>query len=177
MATLKKNILLTGAPSAGKTTIIKKVIQSLPMRSNGFYTEEQRSNGRRTGFVMHSLDGAKGYLAHETIESPFHIRRYGVSIKNIESIAVPAIAPIDSDLIILDEIGKMECFSKAFVEATKAALDAPNMVVGTITFGRTGFIQEIKERGDTEIVEVTEKNRDCLPEALLSMIEQFHSAM
>ncbi|MBU4129111.1 nucleoside-triphosphatase, partial [bacterium] len=35
---MEKNIFLTGPPSSGKTTIIKKV--GLP--ANGFYTEEER---------------------------------------------------------------------------------------------------------------------------------------
>ena len=36
-------------------------------------------------------------------------------------------------IIILDEIGKMECFSDNFKKAATEALDSPNIVVGTIT--------------------------------------------
>ena len=81
----KKNIFLTGAPSSGKTTVIKKVIKNLPVPANGFYTEEEKIGDKRVGFLMRSLDGEKGYLAHQDIRSDFHIRRYGVSIENIGS--------------------------------------------------------------------------------------------
>ena len=73
--------------------------------------------------------------------------------------------------IILDEIGKMECFSHRFVEAAREALDAPNIVIGTITFGGTDFISEVKARPDVEIIEVTDQNRDGLPKEILEMVD------
>src|SRR3990172_8082354 len=130
MTTVKKNIFLTGAPSSGKTTIIRKVIAGLGLRAKGFYTEEERVAGRRIGFLMKTLDNKSGYLGHQNIRSDFHVRRYGVSIENIETIAVPAITPMKGYVIILDEIGKMECFSELFKKAAADALDSPNIVIG-----------------------------------------------
>ena len=167
MINTKKNIFLTGPPSSGKTTIIKKVISRLDHPSNGFYTEEERIEGKRVGFLMKTLDGKTGYLAHQEIKSNFHIRRYGVSIENIETIAMPAIVPVNRNIIILDEIGKMECFSEVFRRAAVTALDSDNIVIGTITLGGDDFIQAIKEREDLEIHEVTPDNRDSLPDEIL----------
>ncbi len=168
---MKKNIFLTGAPSSGKTTVIKKVIATLPYPKNGFYTEEERVDGKRTGFVMCTLDGRKGYLAHQNIISPYNIRRYGVDINNVENIAVPAIQPIANNIIVLDEIGKMECFSHKFKEAALKALDSPNIVIGTITLGQDEFIQKIKQRDDIEITEVTPENRETLPGEIIEKIK------
>jgi nucleoside-triphosphatase len=167
------NILITGAPSSGKTTVIKKVIQHLKYPATGFYTEEERIDGRRVGFLMKTIDGRMGYLAHQDIASEFRIRRYGVSINNIETIAVPSIIPSDRNIVILDEIGKMECFSEAFRQAAVRALDAPNVVIGTITFGGDQFIMDIKERPDIEIVDVTPGNRDSLPDMIIGKISRF----
>lgn len=162
-----KNIFLTGAPSSGKTTVIKKIINKLTVSANGFYTEEERVNEKRVGFLMKSLDGKEGYLAHQDIESDFPIRRYGVSIENIETIAVSSIRPVADNIIILDEIGKMECFSEAFKKAALKALDSPNMVIGTIAFGGDEFILKIKQRSDIEIIEVNPLNRDSLPDMIM----------
>jgi nucleoside-triphosphatase len=170
MADLKKNIFLTGAPSSGKTTVIKKVIARLPCPATGFSTEEERVAGKRIGFVMKTIGGKSGYLAHQEIRSDFHIRRYGVSIENIETIAVPSITPRNRHVIILDEIGKMECFSDLFKQAALTALDSPNIVVGTITLGGDDFITRIKSRGDIEIHEVTQENRDSLPDVILERV-------
>jgi nucleoside-triphosphatase len=164
------NVLLTGAPSSGKTTVIKEIIKNLNHPANGFYTEEERVDGKRVGFLMKTLDGRSGYLAHQNIKSDFHIRRYGISIENIEKIAIPSITPVENNIIILDEIGKMECFSLAFKQATTNAIDAPNIVIGTITLGGDDFIQEIKKRQDMEISEVTVENRDLLPDIMLKKI-------
>ncbi len=166
----KRNIFLTGAPSSGKTTVIKKVVERLTISSNGFYTEEERQEGRRVGFLMNTLDGKKGYLAHQDIKSDFHIRRYGVSIENIENIAVPSIKPVGENIIILDEIGKMECFSHTFQEAAINALDSSNIVIGTITFGGDDFILDVKKRCDLEIHEVTTVNRNALPDFIVKKI-------
>jgi len=167
---MKPNIFLTGAPSAGKTTVIKKVIEGLKCPANGFYTEEEKQNGKRVGFLMLTLNGQSGYLAHQDIVSDFHIRRYGISMDNIEQIAVPAIIPVGDHIIILDEIGKMECFSEKFRQAAVDALDAPNRVVGTITLGGNDYIRTIKDREDIEILEVTLDNRDRLPGLILKEI-------
>lgn len=170
MSASKKNIFLTGAPSSGKTTIIKKVIGNLASPVNGFYTEEEKQNDKRVGFLMTTLDGESGYLARRDIESAFYIRRYGVSIENIEKIAVPSIVPVKTGIIILDEIGKMECFSELFRTAVIFALNSPNIVVGTITLGGGEFIEKIKARQDMAIYEVTRENRDSLPEVILQEV-------
>ena len=146
------------------------MIENLDCLDNGFYTEEERKAGKRTGFLMKTLDGKKGYLAHQDIKSDFHIRRYGVSIENIETIAVPSIKPANCNIIILDEIGKMECFSEVFKRAATEALDSPNIVIGTVTLGGDDYIQKIKNREDLEIHEVTPENRDSLPELILGKI-------
>jgi nucleoside-triphosphatase len=119
---------------------------------------------------MKTIDGKEGYLAHQDIKSDFYIRRYGVSIENIESIAVPSISPVGNNIIILDEIGKMECFSLIFKQATTNAINASNIVIGTITFGGDDFIRKIKERKDMEISEVTMDNRNLLPDIILRKI-------
>lgn len=168
---MKKNLFLTGAPSSGKTTVIKKILEKKMFPANGFYTEEERVSEKRVGFLMITVDKQKGYLAHQDIESDFHVRRYGVSIDNIEKIAVPSICPKKNDVIILDEIGKMECFSEVFKKAAVNALDSPNIVIGTIAFGGDDFIRDIKKRNDIEITEVTPENRDALPDTILKTVE------
>lgn len=58
----------------------------------------------------------------------------------------------------------MECFSNVFKQA---ALNSPNVVIGTITFGGDDFIWRIKEREDIDIHEGTEENSNALPDLIL----------
>jgi nucleoside-triphosphatase len=165
------NILLTGMPGVGKTTVIRKLAEQLGRPARGFVTDEIREGGRRRGFKLVTLDGREGILAHDTIRSAERVSRYGVSTADLEAIGIPAITPKTPDeIIVLDEIGKMECASEAFKAAAWAALDAPNLVLGTIARRGVGFIARVKERADVTLVEMTTRNRDQLVGQLLSMI-------
>ena len=95
-----------------------------------------------------------------------------MSLDNIEKIAVNAIQPRKGTVIILDEIGKMECFSGSFKQMAMRALEADNIVVGTITLGGDEFIKSVKCRNDIEIIEVTPGNRDALPDAILEKVKE-----
>jgi nucleoside-triphosphatase THEP1 len=173
-SSLIKNFFLSGPPSIGKTTVIKKMLTTLTRKATGFHTSEIKQHDKRIGFLMKTLEGKEGLLAHEMIKSTFHIRRYGVSIENIDLIAVPSITPKSPDeVVVIDEIGKMECFSEKFCESALNALNGPNMVIGTIAVGGTDLIRAIKERKDIKIFEVTLDNRDILPAKLSAEIERF----
>jgi nucleoside-triphosphatase THEP1 len=67
-----RNILYTGLPGCGKSTIIEKIVQRINRPSTGFFTREIRDRGRRVGFSITTLDGQQGILAHIDIRS--HIR-------------------------------------------------------------------------------------------------------
>ncbi|MGB3904128.1 MAG: nucleoside-triphosphatase, partial [Anaerolineae bacterium] len=111
-----RTILLTGRPGVGKTTVIKKALDRLEGRAGGFYTAEIRESGRRQGFKIVTLDGQEGILSHVDIRGQPRVSRYGVNLGDLEEVGVAALrrAIAEADLIVVDEIGKMELFSEAF---------------------------------------------------------------
>lgn len=54
------NLLITGRPGIGKTTLIKKISKRILKNAVGFYTEEIRINDQRWGFKIKTLDGKRG---------------------------------------------------------------------------------------------------------------------
>jgi len=171
MLAIKKNVLLTGRPGVGKTTVIRWVVQQLgDWEVCGFYTQELRQGGRRMGFRVVTLDGREGRLAEVGLDSPHRVARYGVDLESFERVALPALTIPQADLIVVDEIGKMECFSYAFQQAVQGALDGPVPVLGTI--GRDGgpFMRSVRRRGDVQLIEVTRTNRTKLPGRLAQML-------
>ncbi len=156
-----KNILLTGRPGIGKTSILKETIDALKINAGGFYTREIREGGTRKGFEIITLNGKKGILAHIDCRSPYRVSKYGVNIKDLEEIAAPAIeeALRNKECIIIDEIGRMELYSPKFCSLVKKALDSEKKVLGTIQARHNEFLNSIRKRKDTKIIEVTFENR------------------
>lgn len=166
----KKNILLTGLPGIGKTTLIKKLSEKLShLRPVGFYTEEIREGGVRKGFGLISLDGKIGLLSHMEINSPYMVGKYRVDVKGFEDFLgdISFLNP-ETRLIIIDEIGKMECFSQKFKRMIKDILSSEKMLIATIALKGGGLIEEIKKRDDIKLFEMTENNRGSLLSEILS---------
>jgi nucleoside-triphosphatase THEP1 len=166
-----KNILLTGPPRCGKSTVIEKLIKQIHKPITGFFTREMREKGRRVGFSITTLDGKEGVLAHKESKSKLRVGKYGVNIDDLDRIAVPSMIPNKPDqIVIIDEIGKMEYFSPLFRETLIKILDSANPVIGSIAQKGNPFIEKIKERKDVLFVTVDQKNRDLLPAYLLEQI-------
>ena len=160
----RKNLLITGLPGVGKTTLIRQLAEALePFRPAGFYTREIRKGGERMGFEIVSLDGRQGLLSHVDIRSSFRVGKYGVDVDGFESFleALPFLGPAIR-LIIVDEIGKMECLSERFRRLLGEVLDSEKLVIATVALKGTGFIEQVKVRKDVKIFELSAKNRNRL---------------
>jgi len=133
-------------------------------RLGGFFTEEIRVGGERRGFALVPFDGGRAIMADVRRPGPPRVGKYGVDVGTLETMARSALAVRERvDLYLVDEIGKMECLSRAFVEATRALLDSGVPVVATVGQRGRGFIAEVKRRPDVTLWEITRANRDAMP--------------
>ena len=76
----------------------------------------------------------------------------------------------NEDLVIIDEIGKMEIFSDKFKEKVLACLNSKKIVLATIGIGGNKFISKIKERKDIVLFTINIENRDRLIDRISSLI-------
>ena len=166
------NLLITGRPGIGKTTVMERVVARLPAGAAiGFWTREERARGVRRGFAIHTLDGRTAILARVGRGRGPTVGRYHVQVENLEAVGVPALAARPGvRLIVVDEIGRMECLSAPFCDAVRAALDSPVAVLGTVAREGGGFIAEIRRRPDVTLLEVTATNRDALPSWIVARL-------
>jgi len=137
-------------------------------KAAGFYTEEIRKEKGRVGFKIKTLKEKEGILAHINCRSPYKVGKYKVNLKEFEEIAIPSIEEgiKKGEIIIIDEIGKMELYSKKFRQLVIKALESSNNVIATIPEYRNEFLEKIRKREDVKIVKITRENREKLWEVL-----------
>jgi len=169
---MKQVYLLTGRPGTGKTSLIKQAVAGMKGKAGGFYTEEIRSQGVRQGFRLVTLDGQDTILAHVNIHSPYRVSRYGVDIDNLDRVGVSALhhAAQQCDLVVIDEIGKMELFSAKFREAVLQIIDGGKRVLGTIMLSPNLRADAIKRKPQVNLVTVTRANHQEVLEELLNWL-------
>ena len=168
----RSGILLTGRPGIGKTTVIRRLAELLPGRAiAGFYTDEIRVAGQRQGFRVTAFSGVSGVLAHAKTHSSHRVGRYGVDVEAFERIALPELGR-RAEVLLVDEIGKMECFSTRFVQAVRNVLEGSTPLVATVARSGSGFIADVKRRRDVELWEVTAQDRDELPGQIAERIDR-----
>ena len=176
MGLVIKNLLITGLPGVGKTTLIKKLSEALKhLHPVGFYTAEIREGGVRKGFELISLEGKKALLSHKEIRSSYHVGHYKVDIQGFEDFLISiSFSNPSTRLIIIDEIGKMECLSDRFKKLLKETLDSEKSVIATIALKGSGLIAAVKKRSDVRLFEIAKKNRDFLLKEISDFVSQTH---
>jgi nucleoside-triphosphatase len=170
---MKSNILLTGRSGIGKTTAIRIIVNILgPSKVVGFWSGEIREKKQRVGFLIETLSGKIGTLAHVNQKIGPKVSKYRVNVEAIDSIIVPELemAYESGQIIIIDEIAKMELFSRKFADEVLKCLDT-RRVIGTIQERRHPVLDRIRSRDDVRLIEITLLNRDQVPQQVIDLLE------
>jgi nucleoside-triphosphatase len=172
----KKNLLLTGRPRVGKSTLVQRVVGHLERSGyrniGGFYTAELKAGSERVGFSITAMDGTTGRLAQVGLESPYRLGRYGIDMESFERVALRSLeAALErGGLVVIDEIGYMELMSRRFRDLALQALDSASPVLGTIMHSRYAFADLVTSRPDVEVIRVRVDNRDALVGEVLKKV-------
>lgn len=157
---MKSAYLITGEPGVGKTTLIRQVVSTMRLRAGGFYTEDLRSRGVREGFRIVTLDGSVALLAATGHTGAVQVSKYGVDLQEFERVGVGALvsAMERGHVLVADEIGKMQLYSRTFRQTIFTAVRAGHPLLGTIVAGRNPYADRVKAHKNVELVELTQGN-------------------
>ncbi|MCS7239672.1 MAG: NTPase [Candidatus Bipolaricaulota bacterium] len=126
---------ITGYPGVGKTTLVKRVLEAVPLKGGGMITEEIRKCGYRVGFLVRDIaTGQEGYLAHlHHCDGP-EFGKYRLCLRDLEEVGAAAIerAVEEAELIVIDEVGPMELKSPRFISAVEKALASKKHLLITV---------------------------------------------
>jgi nucleoside-triphosphatase len=159
---IKGRVAITGRPGVGKTTVIERLLEILPLSAGGLITKEIRVCGHRVGFSLRDVaSGEEGILAHLHHRDGPKVGRYTVDLRSLEEIGVRAIlrAVRTCDLVVIDEIAPMELSSAAFVPAVEEALESAKALMVS-THANADHPIAHRVRRELQLVRIKLSNRD-----------------
>ncbi len=168
---------ITGLPGSGKTYVLLKVIEMLgdsDKRIGGMINEPVDDGRRKTGCTVRDLvTGETEVFASVDIESRITVGKLGLDVEKLEKVGVTAIkrACEECDIIVIDEVGRLEVECPAFIDAVKEALEVGKPMIITLhKKSRNPLLQDIRRRDDVRILEVTPTNRNLLPYKIIRLM-------
>lgn len=173
---MQKNILITGNPKSGKSTILRKLISYIPNKV-GLLTNEILGKDGRVGFESETHTGKKTRIAHVDFKTEFKVSKYFADTKNLESL-IPEVSNFNNeDFLYLEKIGQMQVFSNEFKNLVVTYLNSPNTCLATISqVYEDGFTKNIKERDDIILVEISAENREKTEQFLSQLFKKIEKA-
>ncbi|KVG40364.1 Nucleoside-triphosphatase, THEP1 type, partial [Cynara cardunculus var. scolymus] len=146
------------------------------IRGNLEYAGEIRQGGERVGFEVVTLDGRTAPLASIHSSSAESIRwptvgRYKVDVGSFESLALPELQiKEDTDLFVIDEVGKMELFSSLFFPTVLRVLESNKPFLATIPIPKAGLdipaVVRLKNHPGATVFTLTTSNRDAMKDRI-----------
>ena len=151
---------LTGEIQTGKSTVIRRLVDTLDLNAGGFKTKWTGISGARKLVLMpFSAD-----IASYTDRNIAAVEENGSIVARtdvFDEMGPRILEQRDGyDVIIMDEIGFLESRSLAFQNAVTETLDGNIPVLGVIQRRSIPFLNSIRARSDIILITVTEKNRD-----------------
>ncbi len=159
-------IFLTGRPGIGKTTVVKKFLEVYEGNVIGLLTPEIRKNNKRIGFALKLIPSDEEFI-FASVEKISSVKfgKYYLNLENLEKVLNKIENSLETcELVVIDEIGKMEMFSQRFKTFVKTILESDASILAVV---HRAYVREFSNYG--KIILVTEENRNDLPKELLKI--------
>lgn len=166
-------VLLTGAPRVGKTTLLQKLIPLVP---DAFWVISERTydvSGIRNGFKAETSTGLSGVIDRRDDFVPKEpMGNHQVDVAAIDRLFIdPILLAVKrhTQVIMIDEIGRIERYAPRFMPAVDTALVSDSVVVATINQS-DDWAQPYLSRPDVIVVTLTADNTEDVTRTLEAML-------
>lgn len=177
----KRNVLVLGPQEIGKTTLVKRILDRGHFKAGGYYTRPVKEGFFRTGFELVPLPEGSGVpilLASTKMHPGWNrLGSYTVDVGSIDDRMVPrlheAILERDTELVVLDEVSRMECLSERFRQAVVDCITSDKSLLATVSTGAEDveFLRTLTTRSDVSVIHLGYDNRETLVDRILFMLK------
>lgn len=163
-------IFITGEVKVGKTTLIKEISEILARsgyKISGFITTDVVIEGKRVGFNIIDINSKEERIfASKFIKTDFKFGSYYINIKNLDK-TLENVLKREYDFLIIDEIGKMEFYSKNFIESINKIINSDINLIATL---HRDFIVNYKNYGIIFVLKLN--NREKIKNEILKIVKK-----
>ena len=177
-------VAISGQPGTGKTKTVLRIAKMIEdkFKIGGFTTNPIREDGEITGFNLKDFTTGEEELSASVLwdvkpkipgMNP-ESRPLGIRLDAVNRIATSSVekAIEESDLILVDEVGKLVSESKEFSAVLKEALKCGKpMLITMHKRSRNPLLQSIRKRDDLRTLEVTPINSAILPSKAVNILK------
>ena len=164
------NLFLTGKIGVGKSTVLKEVLERVNISIGGYITERIIHGPIRTYVIRSLYDNVEKFTIAKinSIDwsKEIFIDSFDTHIPLIIDNSIK-----NRDLIVLDELGSVENNIHIFTSKIYELLDSDRIVLGVLKDYDCEFLNNIRERDDVVIVEITEDNRNSILDDIIDILE------
>lgn len=161
----RRHLFLTGERQVGKSTLLRRLIETHRLECAGFETRPFFLEDERRGFTLHGRVAMPPYQndciccvrvgERRSVPVLPVFEENGVAILR-GSLASPA------PFLLMDELGRLERQADGFIAQAFACLDSEKRVLGVLQKCDAPHIQAMMAREDVLLITVTPENRDAL---------------
>jgi len=157
------HILIVGSIGVGKSTLIRRLLEDVPLPVYGFLTEKEapaRVGGAEHVYI-HGVSGKRTYTQHNLVGTCSNCRstRFPAAFER----AVPHLRGIPAgSIVLMDELGVMESDARGFCAAVLKCLDGDSLVIAAVRDKKSPFLDAVRAHPQARCFFITPENGDAL---------------
>lgn len=171
----KMHCLIVAPPGTGKSTLIRQVLEELNRPVFGYLTRKERDEwDEELGNPIYIYAVGKPQVRSEENRVGYcKDKRPTVYGEAFDRFAPQLAEPIPTDgVVVMDEIGFMECSSPAFCERILCLLDGDVPVIAAVKDKDTEFLNRIRSHPKAQCFYLTPQTREETREAVLAELKK-----
>ena len=174
----KRHILICGERGAGKSTLIRRLLESSGLCVSGFVTVREKEADADGFFPIYLHPAAQSReerrFSQENLIGRCDSRSSVRCTETFESLGVAYIADApERSVIVMDELGFLENEATEFCSAVLRALEGETHVIAAVKEKDTPFLNAVRASENALVVRVSQANRDAIFEDLLPTVREW----